>query len=210
MGFSRQEYWSGLPFPSPEDLPDPGIEPRSPALQADSLPSELQGKSPWRRAWQLHGESHGQWSLEGYSPIGSQRVRQDWSYLAHMHTVYINCWQKQVIFERNRGAEEIWMGEHFSSVLFRWASRTCAAGRLWQKQQRPSASSNLYSIYGIFFFLCLFIFSRRKDKKTRWKASPRKGLLQEFKRRQRSQSSVFLVEELREEGSRQQGTQVGP
>ena len=45
MGFSRQEYWSGLPFPSPEDLPDPGIEPRSPVLQADSLPSELQGRS---------------------------------------------------------------------------------------------------------------------------------------------------------------------
>ena len=40
MEFSRQEYWSGLPFPSPEDLPDPGIEPRSPILQADSLPSE--------------------------------------------------------------------------------------------------------------------------------------------------------------------------
>ena len=38
MGFSRQEYWSGLPFPSPGDLPDPGIEPRPPALQADSLP----------------------------------------------------------------------------------------------------------------------------------------------------------------------------
>ena len=40
MGFSRQEYWSGLPFLSPGDLPDPGIEPRSPALQADALPSE--------------------------------------------------------------------------------------------------------------------------------------------------------------------------
>ena len=40
MGFSRQEYWSGLPFPSPGDLPDPGIKPGSPALQADSLPSE--------------------------------------------------------------------------------------------------------------------------------------------------------------------------
>ena len=40
MGFSRQEYWSGLPFPSPGDLPDPGIEPGSPALQADGLPSE--------------------------------------------------------------------------------------------------------------------------------------------------------------------------
>ena len=40
-GFSRQEYWNGLPFPSPRDLLDPGIEPRSPAWQADSLPSEL-------------------------------------------------------------------------------------------------------------------------------------------------------------------------
>ena len=37
LGFSRQEYWSGVPFPSPEDLPDPGIKPGSPALQADSL-----------------------------------------------------------------------------------------------------------------------------------------------------------------------------
>ena len=40
MGFSRQEYWSGGPFPSPQDLPHPGIKPRSPALQADSLLSE--------------------------------------------------------------------------------------------------------------------------------------------------------------------------
>ena len=46
MGFSRQEYWSGLPFPSPEDLPDPGIEPRSPALRVDALPSEPPGKFP--------------------------------------------------------------------------------------------------------------------------------------------------------------------
>ena len=38
MGFPRQDYWSGLPFPSPGDLPNPGIEPVSPALQADSLP----------------------------------------------------------------------------------------------------------------------------------------------------------------------------
>ena len=44
MGFSRQEYWSGLPFPSPGDLADPGIEPGSPALQADSLLSEPPGK----------------------------------------------------------------------------------------------------------------------------------------------------------------------
>ena len=40
MIFSRQEYWSGKPFPSPRDLPDSGIKPRSPALQAESLPTE--------------------------------------------------------------------------------------------------------------------------------------------------------------------------
>ena len=45
MRFSRQEYWSGVPFPSPEHLPNPGIEPRSPTLQADSLTSEPPGKA---------------------------------------------------------------------------------------------------------------------------------------------------------------------
>ena len=44
MEFFRHEYWSGLPFPSPEDLPDPGIKPRFPKLQADALPSEPPGK----------------------------------------------------------------------------------------------------------------------------------------------------------------------
>ena len=46
VGFSRHEYWSGVPFPSPEDLPDLGIEPTSPALQADALLSE-----PPRKQW---------------------------------------------------------------------------------------------------------------------------------------------------------------
>ena len=44
MGFSKQEYWSGLPLASPGNLPDPGIEPRSPSLQADALTSEPPGK----------------------------------------------------------------------------------------------------------------------------------------------------------------------
>ena len=66
MGFSRQEHWSGLPFPSPADLPDPGIEPGSPALQADALLSEPPGKLQYsclrnpmdRGAWwaTLHGD----------------------------------------------------------------------------------------------------------------------------------------------------------
>ena len=46
MGFSREEYWSGLPFPSSGHLPNPGIEPGSPALQTDTLPSEPPGKPP--------------------------------------------------------------------------------------------------------------------------------------------------------------------
>ena len=46
--FSRQEYWSGLPFPSPGDLPDPGIEPGSPALQADAFPSEPPGQQSYK------------------------------------------------------------------------------------------------------------------------------------------------------------------
>ena len=44
MEFSRPEYWSGYPFPSPGDLPNPGIKPRSPSFQEDSLPAELQGR----------------------------------------------------------------------------------------------------------------------------------------------------------------------
>ena len=49
-GFSRQEYWSGLPFLSPGDLPDPGIEPKSPTLQADALTSEPPGKPAFPKA----------------------------------------------------------------------------------------------------------------------------------------------------------------
>ena len=51
MGFSRQEYFSGLPFLSPRDIPDPGIKPTSPTLQADSLPSEPSGKPNKTLGW---------------------------------------------------------------------------------------------------------------------------------------------------------------
>ena len=59
MGFSRQEYWSGLPFCSPGDLPNPGTEPSSPALQADSLPSKLPGKPLyWLKQAKWQGNTH--------------------------------------------------------------------------------------------------------------------------------------------------------
>ena len=56
MGFSGQEYWSGLPFPSPGDLPKPGIEPQSPALQADALSSEPPGKPLSKITQTLNGK----------------------------------------------------------------------------------------------------------------------------------------------------------
>ena len=53
MGFSRQEYWSGVPFPSPGDLPNPGMEPGSPAFQADALTSKPPGKP---KNYYIHNE----------------------------------------------------------------------------------------------------------------------------------------------------------
>ena len=65
MGFSRQEYWSGLPFPSPGDLPNPGIESWHPALQADSLPSEAPGNPgefwSWGFVWEAKGMAWVSW-----------------------------------------------------------------------------------------------------------------------------------------------------
>ena len=69
MGFSRQECWSGLPFPSPGDLPDPGIEPRSPALQADALPSEPPGK-PCIISFNYHNDP-----IITMMPLGKQAKR---------------------------------------------------------------------------------------------------------------------------------------
>ena len=72
MEFSRQEYWSGVPFPSPGDLSDPGIEPRSPALQADALPSEAPGKpskgsQPWILIGRIGAEAPIHWLPDGES-----------------------------------------------------------------------------------------------------------------------------------------------
>ena len=75
VGFSRQEYWSGLPFPSPGDLPHPGTEFGSPAWQADALPSEPPVF--------LSGKSHGRRSLVGYSPWGCKE--SDTTERLHFH-----------------------------------------------------------------------------------------------------------------------------
>ena len=94
MEFSRQVYWSGLPFPSPENLPDPLIEPGSPALQADFLPAELPGKPAQIYGMALAGRlekemaTHSSvlaqripWTEEpgGLQSMGSQRVGYDFA-----------------------------------------------------------------------------------------------------------------------------------
>ena len=88
MGFSRQEYWSGLPFPSPGDLPDPGIEPRSPALQADALTSEpslyytanRRGKGGSRDTGGEHGDGEGPSTLfpRGTAVKNSPAMQETW------------------------------------------------------------------------------------------------------------------------------------
>ena len=84
MGFSRQEHWSGLPIPSPGDLFDPGIEPGTPALQADCLPSKLQGSSSSVSSsvkWVLRGLNRYMKHLVQY-PAHSKHHRYA-SYYAH-------------------------------------------------------------------------------------------------------------------------------
>ena len=78
MGFSRPEYWSGQPFPSPGDLPNPGIKPRSPTLQACSLPAEPPGKPSIAQMWQyfLASKRSLTWGFPGGSMVESLPAKE--------------------------------------------------------------------------------------------------------------------------------------
>ena len=106
MDFSRQEYWSGLPFPSPGDLPNPGIEPGSPVLQADSFTTEPWGKSlKWSESHSVvsdslrsHGHTiHGilqarilEWLAFPFSRGSSQP--RDWTKVSHIAGGFFTSW----------------------------------------------------------------------------------------------------------------------
>ena len=94
MGFSRPEYWSGLPLPSPRDLPNPGIKPRSPALQTDSLPSEPPGN---RRLPQIQQIKH----IHQQTPQLKPWFFFCWAFfLLSIHSVNV-CWsssKSQIVF----------------------------------------------------------------------------------------------------------------
>ena len=77
MEFSRQEYWSGLPFPSPGDLPHPGIKYGSPTLQADSLPSEPPRKYCAELSHSVMTDSATSWTLARQAPLSMEFSRQE-------------------------------------------------------------------------------------------------------------------------------------
>ena len=91
MKFSRQGYWSGSPFPSPGGLPNPGIEPGSPALQADSLPTELQWKPKVKaKSLSLVRLFATPWTVAHQAPPSMGFSRQEyWSGLALKFLIYI-------------------------------------------------------------------------------------------------------------------------
>ena len=91
MGFSRQEYWSGLSFPSPGDLPDPGIEHWSPALQADSLLTELPGKPKPFEILGLEDE----WTQPGTLLSSFWQNKSQTHSLDHIHCT-LNCTVQRV------------------------------------------------------------------------------------------------------------------
>ena len=111
MGFSRQEYWSGLLFPSPGDLPDPGIEPWSPALQADCLLTKLQGKSShlYFTSRALIFSSSGKWHL---SP--KETVKWPGFILALNHPIQMNFIQGMAYLPFVLRCGSVWLkfGDH--------------------------------------------------------------------------------------------------
>ena len=100
MGFSSQEYWSGLLFPSPEDLPDPGIEPRSPALQADALLSEPEVRK-------IHIFLHSHWWSHTVTRLTWMVLKGTITFLSYIKNVlYIVCsWSHK--YKRNFKLENI-------------------------------------------------------------------------------------------------------
>ena len=115
MGFYRQEYWTGLPFPSPGDLPNPGIEPRSPALQGDALTSELPGKKFFVLSI----------SLKNTRPLSPQEPQTPFSSLGTMNFLS-TC----------LGIDSVSKAMVFSVVMYRcesWTKNWCFGAVTWEK-----------------------------------------------------------------------------
>ena len=117
-GFSRQEYWSGLPCPPPGDLPNPGIEPRSPALQAGFLPSEPPGK-PKNTGVGSHALRQGTFPTQGLNP-GLLHCRRFLYHLRHQGSTRVLDWvaypfSRESSRPRNRTGVSFIAGRFFTS-----------------------------------------------------------------------------------------------
>ena len=142
-GFSRQEYWSGLPCPPPEDLPNPEIEPRSPTLQADSLPSETPGKrniSPWgchnqiaQTGWFMKSRNFS--SQFGGQGVQDQTIRRGPS--TWLQTPYSLTWWKEPFlraltpFTRGRTQDLITSQRHHFLIPSPWDVRISTYELRW-------------------------------------------------------------------------------
>ena len=108
MGFSRQEYWSGLPFPSPGDLPDPGIEPVSRTLEADALTSEPPGKL--KRTTEYSTEKFTQYFLMTYKEKESEKEHvYMYVSLSHfaVHLKQTHCYKSTIFLFIKKGGGSI-------------------------------------------------------------------------------------------------------
>ena len=116
IGFSRQEYWSGLPFPSPGDLPDPGTEPRSPTCQADAGRRFPGGSEVKASAWRIPcREEPGR-----LQSMGSQRVRHDWATSLSLSIIKWAEWVNE--FAGNGGLIRIWIVKNRMSFPPKYSS----------------------------------------------------------------------------------------
>ena len=118
MGFYRQEYWSGLPFPSPGDLPNPGIEPWSPALQADTLPSEPSYHSSkasilWCSAFFIVQLSH------QYMTTGKTIALTRWTFVSNVMSLLFNMLPRLVItfLPRSKCLLILWLQSPSAEIL---------------------------------------------------------------------------------------------
>ena len=155
MGFSRQEYWSGLPFPSLGNLPDPGIEPWSPALQAACLPTKLQGKSShlYFTFRALIFSSSGKWHL---SP--KETVKWPGLILALNHPIQRSFIQGMAYLSSVLRCGSVWLkfGDHMVTAPWEPCSNsafTCVLPPM--KASEPKFKQNLAIFLGDFQSLFL-------------------------------------------------------
>ena len=147
MEFSRQEYWNGLPFPSPGDLPDPGIQPGSPALQADSLPSEpgTGAQMVWNNGLKHHFLSQSQCTWNFITAAHACAV------LAAEHIICMYSVQNRLTCLSLVGYESLFphLQKSVENIPCRYPFWTSNSTCLWDFAMTKTSESSLTSLFPI-------------------------------------------------------------